>query len=98
MSGLPDQEPSHCPAGYSESDVQHIVARKLAAIQMEQLQNGQLELQRELRREIAEIKSSVKELVDAWNSAGTMVRMVKYAAGFITALMVLIALFRGYKP
>jgi hypothetical protein len=55
-------------------------------------------LQRELRREIAEIKSSVKELVDAWNSAGTMVRMVKYAAGFITALMVLIALFRGYKP
>lgn len=96
MSGLPDHD-SNGPVLYNESDVQHIVARKLAAIQLQQLQDGQTALQKELRQEIAEIKASVKELVDAWNSAGTMVRMVKYAAAFIASLIFIIGVFKGYK-
>lgn len=95
MTGLPDQE-NHGTT-YSESDVQHIVARKLAAIQMEQLQNGQIELQKELRREIAEVKASVAELVNAWNSAGTLIRMVKYAAAFVAACIFIAGVIKGYQ-
>ena len=93
MSGLPDRD-DH--ATYTESEVQHIVARKLAAIQLQQLQDGQLALQKELRGEIAEIKASVKELVDAWNSAGTMIRFVKYLAALATAIGVLGVVFKEW--
>ena len=91
-SALPDYDEKR---SYSESDMQHIVARRLAAIQLEQLAQGQIELRREMLAEIAELKASVKELVDAWNTAGGMIRIVKYVAGAVTSLLVLIALYKS---
>lgn len=94
MSGLPDYEDHD---SYSKDDIEHIVARRMAAIQLQQLKDGQIELRQEMMKEIAEIKASVKELVDAWNSAGTMVRFVKYAAGFVAAVLVLVGVIKGYS-
>lgn len=91
---LPDYEDKDT---YTKDDVEHVVARRLAAIQLQQLQNGQIELRKEIKAEIAEIKVSIKELVDAWNSAGTMVRMVKYAAAFVSAVVILIGVVKGYR-
>lgn len=93
MTGLPDYQAQQ---QYSESDVEHIVARRLAAIQLEQLQNGQLELRKEMLTEIAEIKKSVASLVEAWNTAGNMVRLVKYVAGAVTAIAVIIGFLKSY--
>lgn len=90
---LPDYDQKEL---YSESDIEHIVARRMAKIQLEQLQTSQIELRKEMMAEIAEIKTSVKELVNAWNSAGTMVRFVKYVAGFVTACIVIAAVFKEW--
>ena len=71
--------------------MQHIVARRMAAIQLEQLAAGQVELRKEMLAEIAEIKASIKELMEAWNAAGGMVRIVKYIAAFVTSILVVVA-------
>ena len=93
MSALPDYEQKD---HYSESDMNHIIARRMAAIQLEQLQTAQFELRREMLKEVAEIKVSVSELVLAWNTAGTFVSFVKYIAAAITAITVVLITIKGY--
>lgn len=93
MTALPDYEEHD---SYSKDDVEHIVARRMAAIQLKQLQDDQVKLRTDMMTEIGEIKSSIKELVAAWESAGAVVRLVKIAAGFVTALLVLVGVVKGY--
>ena len=93
MSGLPDYEPHNT---YSESDVEHIIARRMGAIQLQQLQDGQLELRREMLKEVEEIKASIAELVAAWQTAGNVVRIVKWLAGAVAAVTILIAAVKGF--
>ena len=93
MSALPDYE---IKESYTESEMQHIVARRMIAIDIQRLQDGHLALQMELRKEIGELKASVKELVDAWNSAGGMVKMVKYVASFLLAVGVVTTFLKAY--
>lgn len=96
MTALPDYEEHD---SYSKDDVEHIVARRMAAIQLKQLQDDQIKLRTDMMKEIGEIKSSIKELVAAWESAGALVKMVKVAAGFVTAILVLWGVVKGYgKP
>ena len=39
-----------------------------------------------IRHEVAELKSAVKDLVDAWNTARGVVRFVKWMGSIATAL------------
>ena len=90
---LPDHEQT---VAYSESDINHIVARKLAAIQLVNLENGQIALRKEMLDEMAEIKASIAELVAAWETAGNVVRIVKWLAGAVAAVTILIAAVKGF--
>lgn len=48
-----------------------------------------------LREEMQELKSSVKDLVDAWRTASGVVRFVKWLASVATAFGVIVALLKG---
>lgn len=89
MSALPDHEDKKL---YTEDEVQHIVARRMVAKQLESLEAGQIALRKEVLSEIADIKASIKELMEAWTTAGGVVRIVKYVAAFATSMLVLYTL------
>ena len=93
MSALPSQDVHEL---YTESDVEHLVARRLAAIQLKQLSDGQIELRREMLEEVADIKISIAELIKAWETAGNVVRIVKYVAAFAAACLVLVAVAKEH--
>lgn len=50
------------------------------------------ELQRDvsdLRDEVKELNAATKELVEAWRAAGSLVKFVKWASTFVTAIGIL---------
>lgn len=48
----------------------------------------------QLRQEVAELKESVQDLVDAWRTATGVVRFVKWLSGMAIAVASVVALFK----
>lgn len=44
----------------------------------------------ELQREVAAMNASIRQLVEAWNAAGTLVTFVKWAASVVSAFAVIV--------
>lgn len=42
---------------------------------------------RELKAEVRDLQASIQDLLDAWKTVGGLVRFVKFAAGFIAAVV-----------
>jgi hypothetical protein len=49
----------------------------------------------ELRREVAELKEAVKDLVEAWNAARGFLAIIKWSAGIGSAIAVIWATVHG---
>ena len=58
---LPDRE---LQSTYTESEMQHIVARKMAEQQIIQLQNGQLTIERRMVELVAGFNTKIESLID----------------------------------
>lgn len=48
-----------------------------------------------LRHEVAELKATITDLVDAWRTANGVVRFIKWLSSAIAAGGILIAAFKG---
>jgi hypothetical protein len=50
----------------------------------------------DLKNQVDRLEKSVKELVDAWNTAGGIVKAVKWASGVAVALSAAWAVLKGH--
>lgn len=51
----------------------------------------------EMKNEMKELKGDVKELLEAWNTATGLLRVIKWLAGTASAGAVIWAAYKGYK-
>jgi hypothetical protein len=58
---LPDRDVQHT---YTEAEMQHVVARKMAEQQILQLQNGQLAIERKMVELVTGFNSKIESLID----------------------------------
>jgi len=58
---LPDRDVQHT---YTEAEMQHVVARKMAEQQLLQLQNGQLAIERKMVELVTGFNSKIESLID----------------------------------
>lgn len=50
---------------------------------------------KQIQETVSELKIAVDGLVTAWNAAGFLIATIKYSAGFVTAIGILYAYFKG---
>ena len=50
-----------------------------------------------LKEEVTELRSDIKELLEAWKSAKGVSTFVKWAAGIVGSLAIIIAAAKGFK-
>lgn len=50
-----------------------------------------------LSEEVKLLKQHVKELLDVWNTATGLLRVIKWLAGIVSAAAITIAAYKGYK-
>jgi hypothetical protein len=51
----------------------------------------------QLKAEVQELRADIKDLITAWNTAGTVVSFVKWLAGFLGAAGVVLATVFEWK-
>lgn len=51
----------------------------------------------EMKNDMKDLKAEVKELLEAWNTATGLLRVIKWLAGTASAVAVGWAAFRGFK-
>lgn len=51
----------------------------------------------EMKNDLKELKGEVKELLEAWNTATGLLRVIKWLAGITSAGAVIWAAYKGYK-
>ena len=51
----------------------------------------------EMKQDMKEIKGEMKELLEAWNTATGILRVMKWLAAFGSAIAVIVGVYKGYK-
>lgn len=51
----------------------------------------------EMKKDMKDLKAEVKELLEAWNTATGLLRVIKWLAGLASAGAVIFAAYKGYK-
>ena len=51
----------------------------------------------EMKHDVKELKAEVKDLLEAWNTATGMLKVIKWLVGVASAGAVIWAAFKGYK-
>jgi nicotinate-nucleotide pyrophosphorylase len=51
----------------------------------------------EMKKDMKELKGEVKELLEAWNTATGILRVMKWLAGIGSAAAVIVGVYKGYK-
>lgn len=78
----------------SHEDQEEIIERRIEQDRRYHHVENEIE---KLSQKIETLEASIKDLVEAWNSAGSVVKFVKYSAALITALAICWTAVKGFK-